>query len=182
MNNKILIILTLSVAGICSCSSSRSTSVNLQTHDTLKTTLPRTFVYNFYMEVYGTETTPHDKIWIDSSGQMRFDHDQLLKNGAWKPVHGLAYLDPKDEDAFLSFIKNNYLYTIHESDITPQCATGEQFVFRISRSDLQQVFSAHTNSCASEYNLLTGEARKLFTPFLEFIQYMRKKYRPEFTN
>src|SRR5205807_610898 len=102
MNHRAAVVIVLFLsAGLLSCSASKSASSSqASTIDSVKSSphfSPR-FIYKFYMEAWGLYTSPHDKIWIDTTGQMSFDYDQHMPSGAWKKWRGFAYLEPRDED------------------------------------------------------------------------------------
>jgi hypothetical protein len=183
MNKPILLIVKVFFLslGLLSCGGSgKSLSTSSeQKKDTVKhVQLPSSFLYKFYLEAFGTFESPHDKFWIDTTGQMSFDYDQHMQSGQWKKLRGMAFLEVKDEDTLLTFIKDKTLFDIEEADVTPQCPTGDQYVLSIWRSDLTKRLSIHTNFCAAEYNLLTGPQRKLFPKFLAFLSRLRVRYRP----
>ncbi|MDP4219352.1 MAG: hypothetical protein Q8916_02010 [Bacteroidota bacterium] len=138
--------------------------------------------YRFHFGASGTATKPHEEFWIDSTGKMTFDTRQHMKNGTWKTPRGLSYIEPRDEDTLLYYIKQDALFDIDESDVSPQCPEGESFALRIARSDLKKELAIITNTCASEFNLLTGQQRKIFPPFLAFLNRLRDRYRPLFTD
>jgi hypothetical protein len=140
------------------------------------------FRYRFHLNASGSMTTPHDDINIDTNGQMVFDTQQHMKDGTWKSPHGMAFLEPRDEDTLLSFIKRDILFSIDESDVSPSCPNGDHYSLQISRTDLQKKLSITTNTCAAEYNLLTGDARKIFPAFLAYLNRLRDRYRPLFTD
>lgn len=177
----LFIILSISLG---SCGGGKSASTTLQKTESEKVIqpIPLTFKYRFHLGTYGSETKPHDDIWIDTSGQMTFDTQQRLKNGNWKTPRGMAYLEPRDEDSLLFFISQDILFSIEQSDISPHCPNGEQFSIRIYRTDLKKELSVVTNECASEFNLLTGTQRKIFPPFIAYINRIRERYRPLFTD
>ena len=140
------------------------------------------FKYRFHLNASGSITTPHDDINIDTNGQMVFDTQQHMKDGSWKSPHGLAYLEPRDEDTLLSFIKHDALFSIEESDISPSCPDGDHYSLQITRTDLKNRLSVTTSTCAAEYNLLTGENRKTFPAFLAYLNRLRDRYRPLYTD
>jgi hypothetical protein len=170
-------------AGLISCSGSKSTTVTQVKTDSVKKApiSPQRFTYRFHFAALGTATRPQDEFWIDTSGQMTFDTHQHMKDGSWKSPHGIAYLEPRDEDSLLSFIKQDILYTIDESDVSPLCPDGDIYTFHILRSGIKKEVSFKTNTCAPEYNLLTGQQRKFFPLFLAFIDRLRVRYRPLYT-
>ena len=178
-----LILLVFLSAQLVSCSSGKSTGISQVKADTVKhvASAPQVFTYRFYFGSVGSVTKPHDEIWIDTSGQMTFDTHQHMNDGSWKSPHGIAYLEPRDEDTMLTFIKQDVLFSIDESDVTPQCPDGDQYTIRLYRSDLHKKISFRTNTCALEYNLLTGQQRKIFPAFIAFIDRMRARYRPLYT-
>jgi len=170
--------------GLFSCSGGKSTSLSQVKSDTLKhaAASPQTFTYRFYFGSVGSMTRPHDEIWIDTSGQMTFDTHQHMHDGSWKSPHGIAYLEPRDEDSLLYFIRQDIIFSIDESDVTPLCADGDQYTIRLWRSDLKREVKFKTNTCAPEYNLLTGQLRKIFPAFIAYIDRMRTRYRPLYTD
>jgi hypothetical protein len=187
MNSKILLLgVVLFVSAIlCSCGGSKPVSATKseQKKDSValvKTALPK-FKYRFYLGSPASAIRPHDEIWIDTNGQMTFDTQQKLKNGTWKSPRGLAYLEPKDADTLVNFLKYDQFFSIEESDVSPQCADGDQITLTIYRTDLKKELHITTNSCAAEFNLLTGDMRKLYPYFITFIGRLRDRYRPLFT-
>jgi hypothetical protein len=165
-----------------SCGGSKSVS----SHDSLAVArvpvqAPQTFKYRFYFYSLGSLTRPHDEIWIDTNGQMTFDTQQHMHDGSWKSPRGMAYLEPRDEDSLLTFIRQDALFSIDEADVTPQCPDGDQYKIRVYRSDLKKQVSFNTNTCASEFNLLVGQQRKLFPGFIAYIERLRVRYRPLYT-
>src|SRR5438045_4105453 len=106
-------------AALISCSGGKTASSTTEKTETAKQKNPQTFTYKFYFGSLGSVTRPHDDIWIDSAGQMTFDTKQHLKSGAWKSPRGLAYLEPKDEDTLLSFIRQDALFSIEQADVSP---------------------------------------------------------------
>ncbi len=140
------------------------------------------FKYRFYFGSLGSLTKPHDNIWIDTAGQMTFDTEQQLKSGGWKSPRGMSFLEPKDEDTLLFFIKQDALFTIEEADVSPQCPDGDIYTIIIYRTDIKKQLSVKTNTCAPEFNLLTGQQRKIFPALLAFIDRIRDRYRPLFTD
>jgi hypothetical protein len=174
--------LTLALLGCISCSGGKSVS-SAQISTSPKTEVPappKSFKYRLYFGSQGSMTLPHDQIWIDSTGQMTFDTQQHMKDGSWKSPRGLAYLEPKDEDSLLRFIRQDALFSIEEADVSPQCADGDIYKIHIIRSDLAKELQIQTNTCALEFNLLTGQQRKIFSPFIAFFNRLRDKYRPLF--
>jgi len=168
---------------LISCSGGKSTSSTAEKTEVKKNVSlpPQTFTYRFHFASLGSMTKPHDEIWIDTSGQMTFDTHQHMKDGTWKSPRGMAYLEPKDEDSLLAFIRQDILYSIDQSDVSPQCPDGDQYSIRLYRSDLKKELSIKTNTCAAEFNLLTGQQRKLFPAFVAYIDRLRNRYRPLYT-
>jgi hypothetical protein len=178
MQKIISLILFAAIAGsLASCSSPKTVSKTeaAKTADTLS------FRYRFHVLTLGAlPGQHHDEIWIDTTGQMRFNSDQHRRDSTWTQVPSMAYLEPRDEDTLLSFLKHAELFSIDESDVTPQCPTGETYSFIIYRSDLKKTVRFKTNTCAAEFNLLTGVKRKLFPGFLAYVDRLRDRYRPSF--
>lgn len=140
------------------------------------------FKYKFHLNASGSMTTPHDDINIDTNGQMIFDSQQHMKDGTWKSPHGMAFLEPRDEDTLLSFIKHDALFSIEESDVSSSCPDGDHYLLQIMRTDLKNRLSLKTSTCAAEYNLLTGDNRKTFPAFLAYLNRLRDRYRPVYTD
>lgn len=184
MNYKILplIFSVLLSSSIVSCSGGKSVSSIEQKKDSVKIvkTSDR-FKYRFYLGSPATANRPHDEIWIDTTGQMTYDTQQKLKNGTWKSPRGMAYLEPKDADTLFNFIKYDKFFSIEESDVSPQCPDGDLITLRIYRTDLKKELHITTNSCAAEFNLLTGDIRKIYPYFIAYIGRLRDRYRPLFT-
>jgi len=180
-----LSILTITILGsfICSCSGGKTTaSSNEKANEKMVVQqVQPPFKYRFVFGSLGSLTKHHDNIWIDTTGQMIFDTEQKFKDGKWKSPRGIAFLEPKDEDTLRSFIKQDALFSIEQSDVQPQCPNGDQYILRIFRSDLNKELVLTTNTCASEYNLLSGQQRKVFPALLGFIDRIRERYRPLFT-
>jgi hypothetical protein len=183
MNSKTLSVIIILSAAFFSCSSSKSVTTSKSETDQ-KTVPPpaQTFTYTLRLVASGSLNTPHDEIFLDTSGQITFNTDQRLKKGGWKRPRGLAFIEPRDEDTLLHFIQQEELFSIQESDITPQCPEGDQYLLKIHRSDLKNDLTVNTNTCASEFNLLSGSKRKLFSSFLTYIGRLRDRYRPGFTD
>ena len=169
--------------GFISCGGGKSVAKYPQKPDTLKNAaLPaHSFKYKFHLNASGSMTSPHDDINIDTNGQMVFDTQQHMKDGSWKSPHGLAYIEPRDEDTLLSFLKHDALFSIDESDVSPSCPDGDHYALQIMRTDLKKRLSVNTNTCAGEYNLLTGDQRKIYPAFLAYLNRLRDRYRPLFT-
>lgn len=187
MNLKILlsVVILFVSATLCSCGGSKpapisQTSLKKDSIGLVKPALPK-FKYRFYLGSPASAMRPHDEIWIDTNGQMTYDTQQKLKNGTWKSPRGLAYLERKDEDTLVNFLKYEQFFSIDESDVSPQCADGDQITLTIYRTDLKKELHITTNSCAAEFNLLTGDMRKLYPYFIAFIGRLRDRYRPLFT-
>ncbi len=170
-------------AGLISCGGGKPiTKVILDTEPEKRTApIVQPLKYSFHLNASGSVTTPHDDINIDTNGQMIFDTQQHMKDGTWKSPHGMAFLEPRDEDTLLSFIKHDALFSIDESDVSPSCPDGDHYSLQIVRTDLKKRLSVRTNTCAVEYNLLTGENRKTFPAFLAFLNRLRDRYRPLYT-
>jgi hypothetical protein len=177
------LLFALASCSLISCSS-KSVSKTEEKNESKKVVLitPKMFTYSISLEAPASIKHPHDGFWIDTSGQMTFETDQHMKNGSWKKPRGLAYLEPKDEDSLLTFIRKDAFFSIEESDVSPQCPNGDQYILQLYRSDLNKKITLHTNTCASDFNLLTGEMRKVFPQFLAFIGRLRDRYRPLFTD
>ena|SRR5579872_5799938 len=185
MNAKFFLLTSFVVicAFVGSCSSIKPVASEKKTEEQKPApALPQTFTYRFHFASLGSMTKPHDEIWIDTTGQMTFDTHQHLKDGSWKSPRGFAFLEPRDEDTLLFFIRKNILFSIDESDVSPQCPDGDQYIIRMYRSDLKKELFIRTNPCAGEYNLLTGEQRKIFPLFLAYIERLRDRYRPLYTD
>jgi hypothetical protein len=185
MNFRSLLVLCFIIlsALIISCGGGKSVTDSSKKIEAQKpaSITPQTFTYRFHFANLGSMTKPHDEIWIDTSGQVTFNTHQHMKDGSWKSPRGFAYLEPKDEDTLLFFIRKDAMYSIEESDVSPQCPDGDQYTIRMSRSDLKKELIIQTNTCAGEYNLLTGDQRKLFPAFLAYIDRLRDRYRPLYT-
>jgi len=169
---------------VISCGSGKPIANIPRKVDSLKSAvLPnQQFKFRLHLKAAGSMTTPHDDINIDTNGQMIFDTQQHMKNGTWKSPHGMAFLEPRDEDTLFSFIKIETLFSIEESDVSPLCPDGDQYSLQIMRTDLKKGLSINTNTCAGEYNLLTGEPRKIYPAFLAYLNRLRDRYRPLFTD
>ncbi len=169
--------------GLISCGGGKSIGDSSKKSEVQKTApvSPQMVTYRFHFTSLGSATKPHDEIWIDTNGQMTFDTQQHMKDGSWRSPRGMAYLEPKDEDSLLTFVRLDILYSIDESDVSPQCPDGDQYGIRMSRSDLKKELFIKTNTCAAEYNLLTGQQRKIFPAFIAFIDRLRDRYRPLYT-
>lgn len=178
-----IVVMVLSVV-LLSCGGGKPITKTLQKPELEKSSVPaiQQFKYKFHLNASGSMTTPHDDIMIDTNGQMIFDTQQHLKNGTWKSPHGMAFLEQRDEDTLLSFIKQDALFSIDESDVSPLCPDGDHYSLQIIRTDLKKNLSVSTNSCAAEFNLLTGENRKMFPAFLAYLSRLRDRYRPLFTD
>ncbi len=186
MSNKFIALIFSSIvlsAGLFSCSGGKPTIKETLYKEPEKKVAPvvQQFKFKFHLNASGSMTTPHDDINIDTNGQMIFDSQQHMKDGTWKSPHGMAFLEPRDEDTLLSFIKRDALFSIDESDISPLCPDGDHYSLQIVRTDLKKSLSVTTNTCASEYNLLTGENRKIFPAFLAYLNRLRDRYRPLYT-
>ena len=127
-------------AALISCSGGKSVTTSEKKVEAAKPVpvVPQRFTYRFHFIALGSATRPHDEFWIDTSGQMTFDTHQHMRDGSWKSPHGIAFLEPRDEDSLLSFIKQDVLFTIEESDVSPQCAEGDIYTFHILRSDIKK--------------------------------------------
>jgi hypothetical protein len=150
-----------------------------------KVTIPQpihSYKYKLHLNASGSRTTSHDDINIDTNGQMIFDTQQLMKDGTWQSPHGMAFLDPRDADTLLSFIKIDALFSIDESDVSTSCPNGDRYLLQITRTDPPKKLSITTNTCSSEYNLLVGEQRKIYPAFLAYMGRLRRKYRPLFSD
>jgi hypothetical protein len=172
----------IAIGTLISCGGTKSVTKNELRTDSLKkvSTKPTTFTYRFHVTTLGLGANQHhDEISIDTTGQIMYNAQQHFKNGDWKRVPGMAFIEPKDEDTLLTFIRQDALFSIEESDVTPQCPDGETYSFIIYRSDLKKEIRFKTNSCAAEFNLLTGAKRKLFPGFLAYIDRLRDRYRPQ---
>jgi len=179
MNYKIVVLFFSLIIISCGGSKTSSSAEKLEQKHVPAPVQPFTYTLRFVAS--GSMKSPHDEIYIDSSGQMIFNTDQHLKNGLWKTPRGMAYLEARDEDTLLQFIKQDNLFSIVESDVSPQCPEGDHFTLKIHRSDLKKDLFINTNTCAAEYNLLTGSNRKVFPDFLSFIGRLRDRYRPALT-
>ncbi|MEP7235745.1 MAG: hypothetical protein ABI778_10665, partial [Ignavibacteriota bacterium] len=100
---------------------------------------------------------------------------------SWKEPKGLAYLEPRDEDSMLRFISHDELFTIDPADVSPLCAEGDIYTLHVIRSDLKNQLNVRTNTCVFEFNLLTGSQRKIFPELIAFINRIRDRYRPLYT-
>lgn len=170
-------------AGLLSCSRTKPVSKNEQKTESPKKITPSSlaFVYHFHVTTLGLGANKHhDEMSIDTNGQMMFKAQQHFKNGDWKEIPGMAFIEPRDEDTLLSYLKQDALFSIGESDVTPQCPDGETYSIIMYRSDLKKEVRFKTNSCAKEFNLLFGVKRKLFPGFLSYIDRLRDKYRPQY--
>ncbi len=136
------------------------------------------FQYTFYFKVVSSLNTPDDEIMIDTNSQMRFGTHQEMANGQWRTPTGFAYLEAKDEDSLITFIKRNSLFAIEQGDVEPQCPKGDILHLMIYRRDLHKTLKLQTNPCVYDFNLLTGEQRKYFPQFIKFLQRIRDIYRP----
>ncbi|MEI8134814.1 MAG: hypothetical protein WCH46_07015 [bacterium] len=139
------------------------------------------FKYSLHLATSGSLSTPQDDFFMDTTSEYSFRTDQKMSDGTWKSPFGLGYLDPPEEDSLLRFVQNPLLYSIDENDVTPQCPEGDQYALKLYRTDTKQVLFIHTNTCSIEYNLLYGPKRKLFSQFIGYLEFLRKKYRPAFT-
>ncbi len=136
------------------------------------------FQYTFYFKVVSSLNTPDDEIMIDTNSQMRFGTHQEMSNGDWRTPTGFAYLEAKDEDSLVTFIKRNSLFEVEQGDVEPQCPKGDILHLMIYRRDLNKTIKLQTNTCVYDFNLLTGEQRKYFPQFIRFLQRIRDVYRP----
>ncbi|MBS1903075.1 MAG: hypothetical protein JSS75_05165 [Bacteroidetes bacterium] len=141
---------------------------------------PRLLRYTFYFKMLASDTHPADEIFIDTSGQMRFNTHQQMKSGIWKTPTGFAYIEPADDDTLTYFVRKESLFVIDPSDVSPECPNGDIMYISFYRPDLKKEIRLKTNTCAEEYNLLTGEQRKLFPMLLAYVQRLAQRYRPLF--
>ena len=175
----VMLLLTMAI-GASSCSSSKQGSTVTATKDSTPVHIRRdtSFGYTFYFKVISSLTTPDDEIMIDTNTQMRFGTHQEMKGGVWRTPTGFSFLEPKDEDSLITFIKRNSLFEIDQNDVQPPCPQGDILYVMIYRKDLNKIVKINTNTCVYDFNLLTGEQRKYFPQFIKFLQRIRDVYRP----
>ncbi|HYM20578.1 MAG TPA: hypothetical protein VEW28_06200 [Candidatus Kapabacteria bacterium] len=137
--------------------------------------------YVFRYRMISSTSSPNDDLFIDSTGQMTFHTTQKTMSGEVKTPTGFAYLEPADGDTLYYFIRQNLLYDIDPNNVNPQCPTGDIFSLYIYRCDSNKSIRLQTNTCAQDFNLLTGPQRKLFQQLIPFVQRLAARYRPGFT-
>lgn len=167
------------------CSASHTSSSSSHASDTaekpvLVTEAKPEVRFSIYMRVTASEDHPADELFIDTSGEMRFNTHQQMKTGQWKTPEGFAYVEPADADTLHFFMKHDSFLEIQPGDILPQCPGGDQLYIAVYRADLKKNVRYKTNMCAATFNLLTGEQRTLFPMFLNYMERLRNRYRPRF--
>lgn len=141
---------------------------------------PLDIKYSMYYRVLSSDKNQADEIFVDTTGEMRFNTHQQMKSGTWKTPAGFAYIEPADGDTLFYFVRKTSFFDIDPSDVLPECPDGDVLFFSIYRSDIKKEIKLKTNTCATDFNLLTGEQRKLFPMFIQFIQRLANRYRPRF--
>lgn len=177
----LLYFLPFLIAFFAACSGVRTNLTSQEKKTAAKDTLTeeKDFAYSFYFLGSATLSMPADEITIDTSGQMYFVSQQRLPAGNWTKPRGLAFLEQNDLDTLLSIIKDSTFFYISNDDVSAQCAEGSEISFQLYRMDIHKGLKIKTNTCAADYNLLTGNERKLFKKFMYFMQNIRERYRPK---
>ncbi len=173
-----ILLVVLSSMGGCHSSRMQTSSEESSQHDTVLHRPPEAIKFSFHLKTLLSLTHPDDEINIDTNGQMIFELHQLMNSGKWRNPTGFSYMNKLDDDTLWSFIKKSSLFDVQIDDVKPECPDGDLLFISIYRSDLNKTVSFQTNTCAKDYNLLTGEQRQYFPQFLAFLQRVRDKYRP----
>src|ERR1043165_2975861 len=105
--SRILVIVYLAavVAGGCNSSSqsTKTTATTIEKPQVKKQ--DSSFVFTLRFRAVKEMSSPYDDFFIDTNGQMIYETKQQMKNGEWRKPKGFAYLNLKDEDSLVNFIR-----------------------------------------------------------------------------
>ena len=165
---------------LASCGTTKNTQTTLPKEERTISIASKAPTYNIYYYASNTLTLPNDEITIDSTAYVIYTSQQKMQTGNWRSPKGVSFLEPEDKDTLYSILSDTSLFHINSDDVSPECPDGSELRIKITRSDLRQSLAITTNTCASEYNLLSGATKKQFKRLLAYFEKMRTNYRPKY--
>jgi hypothetical protein len=176
--NPVLFLSMFAIIGIVGCATTPAVQKEVIVAQVVQPKINGPVKFNIAFSASGLGDKPSDAVRLDSDGTMSFATRRRQKDGTWKALTGMAIIEPEDYDSLRRALRDTSIFQATSADLNTNCADGELFTMSIGSTEIKHLIHFEFSSCSVDYNMLSTPARQEFLRLNDWIEYIRKKYRP----